>query len=103
MNMTIAYDMPTNTTGLMSFAQYIDVLTGGWFWLLFLFLFFVISYVSMSKYLAGKSFIAAAATTALVSLPLAATGLIDTKIPLLLMIFTAAVSFFIHYKKTRSL
>jgi len=103
MNITPVYDLPTNTTGVMGLMEWFNTVTGGIFWIAFLLIFFIIAYVSMSRYIAGKAFIGASATTALVSIPLAAAGLIDSKIPIALLLFTAAVTFFIHYKKTRSL
>lgn len=90
-NTTMVYSYPENVTTLLDLFKWADTSTSGAFAIGILLVVFVISYMSMKKYVGSKAFLGAGTITLILSIVMMGTGLVSNLVPIALAVLVVAV------------
>jgi len=83
--LAVAWEAPQNLTSVLEWAQWLNTVTApagttyGLFWTVFVFMFFVIAFVAMKRFVTERAFLSASVSTFFVSLLLISADLIPAE------------------------
>jgi len=103
----VKYPLPTNEsyvniTGMYSFFEYVQNVSGGWFFLMILFAIFIIIFISLKNYSNSKAFAGASFLCMILSIMMRVLGFISNAWMYLCIILVAVSVVWLHIDNSQN-